>query len=300
MKFRHIVVVDGTGLHDWALERLQKLSVEEITVYTDYPQTDGEIIERIRDTEAIFVSWNTRLEEKHLKHVKDLKYVGMCCSLYDEASANVDIPYCKERGVEVCGIRDYGDEGVAEFLLSAYINLAKGLSGILWKEEPIELNSLKVGIIGMGTTGSLVAEKLSCFGAKIYYYSRSRKVEADRRGYTYLELKELLNTCDIISLHLPRNTKILGVEEFKILGSGKILANISIGLPFETGDFEEWLRGDGNYAIFDALGAGPYADRDYRSDKIIVSPYVSGWTREAKIRLSEKVLENVELFCTNL
>lgn len=297
MKFRSITVVDGTGLHDWALESLQKLSETPISVFTDYPDSDEVIIERIRDAEAVFVSWNTRLEERHLKHASNLKYVGMCCSLYDEASANVDIPYCRKNGIEVRGIRDYGDEGVAEFLLSTYIYLAKGLGGILWREEPIELNSLKVGIIGMGTTGRLVADKLSCFNAEIFYYSRSRKPDAEKSGYTYLDLSDLLKTCDIISLHLPRNTKVLGREEFKQLGTGKILANISIGLPFREDDFEEWLEGEGNYAIFDALGAGPYTNERSKPDKIIISPYVSGWTREAKVRLSKKVLENVEGFC---
>lgn len=297
MKFSSITVVDGTRLHDWALERLQKLSETPLKVFTDYPEDDEVIIERIRDAEAIFVSWSTRLEERHLKYATKLKYVGMCCSLYDEASANVDIPYCREHGIEVRGIRDYGDEGVAEFLLSTYIYLAKGLGGTLWREEPIELNSLKIGIIGMGTTGQLVADKLSCFNADIYYYNRSRKPNAEEKGYTYLDLPDLLKTCDIISLHLPRNTKILGREEFKMLGSGKILANISMSLPFDEKDFEEWLEGEGNFAIFDALGAGPYLNERSKSEKIIISPYVSGWTREAKVRLSKKVLENVEDFC---
>lgn len=82
-----------------------------------------------------------------------IRYIGMCCSLYDERSANVDIPAARARGIEVRGVRDYGDEGVAEFTLSELIRLLKGLGPHQWQSEPIELQQRKLGIIGMGATG---------------------------------------------------------------------------------------------------------------------------------------------------
>jgi len=47
----------------------------------------------------------------------------MCCSLYDEDSANVDIKIAKLNNIEVRGVRDYGDEGLIEFIISELIRL---------------------------------------------------------------------------------------------------------------------------------------------------------------------------------
>ena len=63
------------------------------------------------------MSYRYPIGEAVLKECKNLKYIGMCCSLYSEESANVDIACARERGIRVLGIRDYGDRGVVEFVL---------------------------------------------------------------------------------------------------------------------------------------------------------------------------------------
>ena len=47
--------------------------------------------------------------------------------LYDEKSANVDIETARNLGIEVKGVRDYGDEGTVEFIFAELITLFKGL-----------------------------------------------------------------------------------------------------------------------------------------------------------------------------
>ena len=46
-----------------------------------------------------------------MKDCGNVRYIGMCCSLYSEASSNVDLAYARARGIKVTGIRDYGDAG---------------------------------------------------------------------------------------------------------------------------------------------------------------------------------------------
>jgi lactate dehydrogenase-like 2-hydroxyacid dehydrogenase len=60
----------------------------------------------------------------------------MCCSLYDERSANVDVKAAGEQGITVHGIRDYGDEGLVEFIFAELTYLFKGLGRHQWKTEP--------------------------------------------------------------------------------------------------------------------------------------------------------------------
>ena len=111
-----------------------------------------------------------------------------------------------------------------------------------------------------------------------------------------MNLKELLNWSEIISLHLPKNTVALTEEEFSTLGSGKILINTSLGLTFEKAPFEQWISQEGNYAIFDGDGIGNHKSAFNRYPNIISTEIVSGWTLEARDRLSNKVLENVNQF----
>lgn len=294
MKFNKIVCLDKTKLQDWALEELQKLSEQEIENHTDYPETNEEIIKRIGDAEAVLVSWHTEITEDIIKQCPSIKYMGMCCSLYDDASANVAVNFARERGIVVKGIRDYGDPGVIEFVISEMIRLLHGFGENQWREMPMELTNRKIGIIGLGTTGKMLAECLLPFGAELYYFSRSRKEEWEAKGVTYLPLKELLQKAEIISLHLPKNTKILKQEEFDAFGAGKILINTSLGLPFKEEAFESWIKNPSNFAIFDGDGKKELKKEIQQYSNVISVEKSAGWSSETEKRLSEKVLLNIK------
>lgn len=298
--FNKIVVVDKAGLHQWAIDELQELSVNPIVQFEDDPGKDEITLERIKDADCVFVSWRTPIRENVLKQCSNIKYIGMCCSLYDSKSANVDVDYANQNNIVVKGIRDYGDEGVIEFIISETIQLIKGLGKNMWRNEPVELTRRKIGIIGMGTTGLMLANRFAAFGAEIFYYSRRRNREADSLGYQFLPLNELLHTAEIVSTHLPKKTSLMGEEEFKHFGNGKILINTSLGLTFEKNAFEQWIEKEGNFAIFDGEGIKPHANSFSKYDNIIASSLTTGFTKEAKVRLTQKVLENVKEFAAEL
>jgi len=294
--FKQIVVVDNTGMHDWALERLGELSEKPVRTFIDFPGSEEEILRRIEDADGVLVSYKTRLGKEVLAKCSRLKYIGMCCSLFSSKSANVDVDFARENGMTVTGIFDYGDEGLVEFIVAELIRLVKGLGNLQWKSEPVELTRRKIGIIGLGTTGKMLADRLQSFGAELFYFSRTRKPEAEKQGIRYLPLDELLETCEIVSLHLPRHTRILQEAEFKKLGSGKILINTSLGLTFDKAAFENWISDKQNFAIFDGDGAGGFTEEFNKYGNIISTKIVSGRTKEAYERLSQKVIANVEQF----
>ena len=166
-RFEQVVCVDQTGLTAQGLEELQRLSRRQIIQFADRPTSDSELITRLSSADCVLVSWNTHIGADVLRALPRLRYVGMCCSLYDERSANVDIPTARELGIAVRGIRDYGDEGVVEFIFGQLIYLLKGLGAHQWKEEPEELFGKKLGILGFGTTGQMVARTAQHFGMQV-------------------------------------------------------------------------------------------------------------------------------------
>ncbi len=293
MLFKKLVSVDNTGIREIEKNRLQNLA-EEVIFYEDYPKDEALILDRIQDADAVLVSWNTLLPGHILRECPKLRYIGMCCSLYDEKSANVDIAAARELGITVLGIRDYGDEGTAEYIICQLIYLLKGLGRHQWKQDNLELTGQKLGLIGMGATAKMVAERAAAFGMQVFYHSRTRKPELEAKGYAYMELLPMLKEVDIVSTHVPKHTILLNAEEFDALGDGKILINTSLEPTFDMQDFDAWIRREGNYAIFDRVSMGLKYDILSKYDRVIYSDKVSGWTLQAKQRLSLKAVENIE------
>lgn len=294
MKFKKIVCIDQSKLNEEALKELQELSEEKIEVYSDYPEEKKEIIHRIGDADAMIVSWKTEIDEEVIDACPNLKYIGMSCSLYDDESANVAVNYARKKNLEVTGIFDYGDPGVAEFIISELIQLLNGYKGKQWKKDPREVTDLKIGIIGLGVTGKLLADCLLPFGADLYYFSRSRKKDYEAKGVKYLELKELLNTVEVISFHLPKNVSLMGEKEFSTFGNGKILINTSLGLPFDEKAFQNWLKKGNNFAIFDGDGKSNLSEKSLKNSKLIASNKSAGWSAQTQERRSQKVLQNLK------
>ncbi|MDR9458134.1 MAG: NAD(P)-dependent oxidoreductase [Salegentibacter sp.] len=299
MKFNKIVCVDNTKLTDHAIEELRKYSEDGVDNYKDYPASEAEILERIGNAEAVLVSWKTQLTESIIGQCPNLKYIGMACSLYDDESANVAVNFAREHGISVKGIFDYGDPGVVEFIISELIRLLHGFGDRQWREIPVELTNRRIGIIGLGTTGQMLAECLLPFGADLYYFSRTRKKEWEERGVKYLSLDNLLERTEIISFHLPKNTRLLGKREFEIFGQGKILISTSLGLPFEEKAFQKWLKNEGNFGIFDGDARAWLSEKSQEEKNLIASEKSAGWSEETRQRLSEKVLENIKEFIDN-
>lgn len=294
MPFNNIVIIDNCGLTIPEIEKISMLSREPISIYNDFPETETEIINRIGNSDCVLVSWQTRISADILKKATSLKFIGMCCSLYDENSANVDIAEARKLGVAVKGVKDYGDEGTIEFIFAQLIYLFKGLGNHKWKSEATELTNKSIGIIGLGTLGRLVAKTAIHFGMNVFYYNRSRKYEFEKEGVIYLPLSELMASCDVVSTHLPRNTILLTDQEFRIKKNNSVLINTSLGLTFEKDAFLKWISNDKtSFAILDADGAGNFFSEFSKYENIITTEQFAGFTLEAKKRLSEKVLANL-------
>lgn len=295
--FKKLVAIEPVSLVPQAEEELKQYA-EEIKLYRDIPVDDEEIIRRIGDADGVLVSYTSQINRYVIQRCPSIRYIGMCCSLYSEESANVDIVCARERGIQVLGIRDYGDRGVVEFALSELVRFLHGFDRPMFREIPIEITDLKVGIIGMGVSGGMIADAMKFMGADVSYYSRTRKEEREAQGMTYRLLGELLECSEVVFACLNKNVILLHEEEFTRLGQGKLLFNTSIGPAFDIPALGAWLDKGDNYFICDTEGAlGDPSGELLKHPGVFCAGISAGRTRQCFELLSRKVLDNI---CTHL
>lgn len=288
--FQKLVAIEPVSLVPSAEEALHDFA-NEVVMYPDIPAGEDEIAVRIGEADAVLLSYTSRIGRQVLEKCPNVKYIGMCCSLYSPESANVDIRYANERGITVTGIRDYGDEGVVEYVISELVRCLHGFGQEPWDGMPREITGLKVGIIGLGKSGGMIADALKFLGADICYYARSEKVEATAKGYGFLPLHELLLQSEAVFCCLNKNTVLLHDAEFEKLGNKKMLFNTGLSPAWDEAPFARWLEND-NLCFCDTLIA--LGDPRFLNHPHVRCMQVStGRTRQALMRLSEKVLTNL-------
>lgn len=288
--FNKLVAIEPVSLIPSAEKKLQSFA-KEVIMYADIPAGNEEVAARIGDAEAVLLSYTSRIDRAALEKCPNVRYIGMCCSLYSPESANVDIRYANERGIVVTGIRDYGDEGVVEYVISELVRCLHGFGQEAWDGMPREITGLKVGIIGLGKSGGMIADALKFFGADIAYFARSQKEEARDKGYRFLPLGELLAQSEVVCCCLNKNTVLLHEAEFEQLGNKKILFNTGLSPAWDEPAFVRWLEGD-NLCFCDTAGAaGGESFLNY--PRVHCMQVSAGRTRQAFDRLSEKVLANL-------
>ena len=290
-KFKKIVAIEPVSLIPEYEEKLKTLA-DEVVMFGDIPTDDNEIAARIGDADCVLLSYTSRLTAEAMAKCPNIKYVGMCCSLYSPESANVDIRYAEAHGIKVTGIRDYGDEGVVEYVVSELVRCLHGFGQPAWETMPREITGLKVGVVGLGKSGGMIADAMKFFGADIAYFARGEKQPATEKGYRFMPLQDLMEWSDVVFCCLNKNTVLLHEEEFRRLGKHKILFNTGLSPAWDEAPFLKWLEGD-NLCYCDTLGA-------LGGEQLLAHPHVhcvnvsTGRTSQAFVRLSQKVLANVE------
>lgn len=299
-KFRKIVSIEDV-LISCDAEKLLHNYADTVELYKDAPASDDEIIRRIDDADCVLVSFRTHISRHVIESCRHIRYIGMCCTLYDRNSCNVDIQAAEEHGITVYGVRDYGDEGVVEYVISETVRFLHGFGENQWRPQKYELGGISVGIIGLGTTGRMCADAFRFFGSDVYYFSRSRKPDTEQAGIHYLGLHDLLKRCDIVLTTLPRNTCLLMKEEFKMLGNGKILMNTSIGPTFDVAALKQWLQDNPDSFYFcDGTGMGTLHDELAAYRNVVWTPVTAGRSAQSTERLSKKVIANIEHFLSEI
>ncbi|WP_195270476.1 D-isomer specific 2-hydroxyacid dehydrogenase family protein [Eubacterium sp. 1001713B170207_170306_E7] len=291
--FKKMVAIERLNLTPEAENALSQYA-EKVQFYYSIPEDNAAIIKRIGDADAVLLSYTSQIDSEVLDACPNIKYIGMCCSLYAPENANVDILTAEKKGIVVKGVRDYGDEGVPEYVISELVRLLHGFGGVMWKNTPMELTDINIGVMGMGTSGIMVARALKFFGANVYYFSRTRKPKVeDKEGFIWLPKDDLLEKAEILCTCLNKNVILMDERAFEIFGNGKIFVNTSIGPSHEIRALKKWLQNKKNYALSDTFGG--LGSKEFSNYPNVFCPdKAAGTSALSKVRLSQKVIKNIE------
>ena len=282
----------------------------ELTVYGTTPNEQA--AERIGDADVLVIN-KIPMNETTLKNASNVKLICVTATGTD----NVDMEYCKSRGITVKNVSSYSTESVVQHTFAMYFYLSEKLrfyddyvkSGEYIKcprftffgETFGELYGKTWGIAGLGEIGTRVAEIAKAFGCKVIYYSTSGRNNNDL--YERVDFETLLKESDVISVHAPLNAQTKHLFTYDVMAKMKpsaYLLNLGRGPIVKEGDLcraldENLIAGAG----LDVLEKEPmsadnplYSVRDSR--KLLITPHIAWATTEARNRLMKQVYKNIE------
>ena len=304
-----IVVLDAQTVGedvDWS-------GYEKLGEVVRYPYSaTEEVPERVKDAEVIIVN-KVLINEQTVGNAKNLKLVCVLAT----GTNNLDKEYLESRGIIWHNVAGYSTEAVAQHTFAMLFYLLEKLRYYdeyvkdgAYEKSPLfthfangfaEIKGKTWGIIGLGTIGRRVAEIAKVFGAKVIYYSASGAAPQD--GYEQVDFDTLLATSDVISVHAPLNEyteNLMNKEAFAKMKSSAIFLNVGRGpIVVEKDLFDALENGELAAAGLDVLCKEPIAAdnpllRIKDSRKLLITPHIA-WARvEARDRLVQMVLEQVQ------
>jgi phosphoglycerate dehydrogenase-like enzyme len=193
-------------------------------------------------------------------------------------------------GVVVCNARGVYDGPMAEWVVGAILAMQRGLitardaqSASDWRPfEPYELAGRRVIILGFGSIGSAVAERLRPFGVDVVGVARTR-----REGVLGLDdLDEALPAADILIDLLPLSVETVGLLDARRLGllrPGALLVNAGRGATVDTPALVDALRSGRLRAALDVTDPEPLPPNHplWRLPGVLISPHVGGDSRQS-------------------
>ena len=242
-----------------------------------------------------------QVDKQFLKKTPNLILVSSSGAGYD----TIDVPACTDAGVLVVNQTGGNAEGVAEHAVAMILNLFKRISESDhalrrgWDEPRTnlmgrDLLNKTVGIIGLGNTGTRVAEicKLA-FNCEILAYDPYIKDNLfDTKHASKTELSELLTKSDVISVHVPLNKEtrnMINKDWFKKMKKGSYFVTTARGSIHNEDDLYECLK-EGHLA-----GAGldvwdyepPSSTHQLlKLENVIASPHTAGVTEDSRKKMS--------------
>lgn len=255
-----------------------------------------------RGNRCISVDHKTRITKSILFA---LSQVGvMYISTRSIGCDHIDLIYAESVGISVENVV-YSPDGVADYTLMLMLMTVRNAKSILrrvsthdFRLDDVrgkELRDLTAGVVGTGRIGSAVIDRLRGFGCRILAYDKRPKTSAD-----YVELDELLQQSDIITLHTPLNAAthhLLNRQRIEQLKHGAFVINTGRGSLLDTEALISALEGgkiggaaldvlEGEEGIFYAdCRSGPIESKLLlqleQLPNVVVTPHTAYYTEHA-------------------
>ena len=290
----------------------EQLSAKGFLLEEDFTSSYDEVLQKINNYEGIIIRSRIPLDKNFLEKAKNLKFIARVSA----GMENIDIEVAKTLGISLINSPEGNRDSVAEHVVGMLLILMNRLfiaseevkNGI-WKREENrgdELLEKTFGIIGYGNMGKATAKRLSGFGVKVIFHDLLPNLQDEFAEQVSLE--KLQQEADILSLHIPldASTKYLVDEDFiskmkknfyfintargknlktsalvEAIKQGKVLGAALDVLEYEKSSFENLETDNEDLAYL------------LKSDKVIVTPHIAGWTRQSKEKLAQFIVDKI-------
>lgn len=280
-------------------------------IYVANSAEPAEYLDQLRDADAFIIRVGL-CPAAIIDQCPSLKVIGRTGVGYD----NVDVAYAASLGIPVVFTPGANNRSVAEQAVAYMFALAKNLQeadGRLrqgdWKirdaGKAFELHGKKVGIIGVGAIGRIVAELCQALGMETAGFSHSgnrKKVEDAGCAY-YEDMEQLLRECDIITIHnplTPETQNMISAKQLAMMKKTALLINTSRGPIVNEQDLADALNsGVIAGAAVDVYSTEPAVMDNpvFAAKNLICTPHSAALTREAKDRMAVQCAQGCIAVC---
>jgi len=262
----------------------------------------------LQDADALILRTATQVTRKMIEDAAHLKVI----SRTGGGLNNVDIEAATNCNVVVCGVKGPQDRSVAEHAIAFMGALAKqffyldnetrrGSFKSRFEYRPVGLAGKRVGLIGLGRIGRIVAEiSIKGFGMEVWAYDPYIEPKAVEGTDIVLceDMEEVIRTADFLSLHVPLTKEtqgLMGPKQFDLMKPTAFIINTSRGEMIQEAALVEALK---NERI---AGAGldvfekepPDAQNPlFVLSNVIVSPHTAALTRDTVAKLADGAAQN--------
>jgi D-3-phosphoglycerate dehydrogenase len=264
------------------------------------------VLEHAADADALVMSWvpMTRGVIDQLTRCRVIARFGIGVDM-------IDLDAATERGILVCNTATYCLDEVSNHAMGLLLMLNRGLLADIdsvrrggWFRSdataPRRLAGQRLGLVGVGNIGRLVARKARGFGLEVVAYDPYlRRTVSDVEGTRLVELDELLCTADFVSVHCPLNAStrhLLGARELALLKPTAFVINTARGGIIDQAALGAVLRerriaGAG----LDVVEVEPLpSDDPLRGlDNVIMTPHSASWSVESSAECRRVAVEHV-------
>ncbi|WCG37019.1 2-hydroxyacid dehydrogenase [Aerococcus urinaeequi] len=279
----------------------------EFTYYPDKTTDPNELYERSKDADIVMIA-NNPFPAEVIERLENTKFINVAFTGFDHVNSKAS----KDKGIAIGNASGYATTAVAELALGLTLDLfraiTKGNDDIRNANFPgpfqgREIKGKTVGIVGTGHIGLETAKLFKAFGANLIGYNRSEKQEAKELGVELVELDELLQRADIVSVHLPLNDEtkhLLNKDNLSLMKDSAVIINVARGPIIDDAALADLLNeGKIAGAGIDVFDGEPPLPADYpllSAKNAVLTPHVGFLSDEAMELRAQIAFENTKAF----
>jgi D-3-phosphoglycerate dehydrogenase len=305
------MILISCPIHDIFIQSLNAKGI----AFAHLPEISREqLMQLIPELEGLVISTRIPIDKPLLEKANRLRWIARLGS----GMEHVDLSYAQDKGI-ICYSSPEGNcMAVAEHALGLLLSFARHIGkshlevrDYIWNRQSnkgMEISGKKLGIIGLGHTGSAFAQILSGFDMEILAHDKY-KTGWDNKRIQEVSLQTIQEECDIISFHLPLTEETYQYANnsfFQALRKKPLLINTSRGSIVDSGALLFAL--DNNQisgACLDVLeneNAAEFQHPDneiirklIQHPKVLVTPHIAGYSIEADEKMAKSLLKKLEL-----